>query len=338
MNNIILADAGSNMTLAALIAALFILVAVLILFVVIIPIPLWIAAVFSGVRISIFSLVGMRLRRVPPGVILNAMIQSKKAGLEVDSQSLEAHYLAGGNVFRVVHALVAADKAAISLAFQRATAIDLAGRDVLEAVKMSVNPKVIETPCVTAMAKNGIQLQAVARVTLRANIDRLVGGAGEETILARVGEGIVTTIGSSDTHKKVLENPDMISKTVLSKGLDSGTAFEILSIDIADVDVGKNIGAELQMAQANADKEIAQAKAEERRSMAIAYEQEMRAKIREMEAKVVEAEAQVPQAISDALNSGRLGIMDYYNMKNIMADTDMRHSIAHPASSKQQGK
>ena len=267
------------------------------------------------------------------------MIQAKKADLhDVSSDALEAHYLAGGHVLRVIFALVAADKARIPLTLQKATAIDLAGRDVLDAVKMSVNPRVIETPMVTAVAQDGIQLIAIARITVRANIDRLVGGAGEETILARVGEGIVTTIGSSDTHKKVLENPDMISKTVLSKGLDSGTAFEILSIDIADVDVGKNIGAELQMAQANADKEIAQAKAEERRSMAIAYEQEMRAKIREMEAKVVEAEAQVPQAISDALNSGRLGIMDYYNMKNIMADTDMRHSIAHPASSKQQGK
>ncbi|MBR2722846.1 MAG: flotillin-like protein FloA [Lentisphaeria bacterium] len=322
--------------LILLIASIILLI---IIFCVVIPIPLWIAAVFSGVRIKIASLVGMRLRRVPPSIILSAMIQAKKADLhDVTSDALEAHYLAGGHVLRVIFALVAADKARIPLTLQKATAIDLAGRDVLDAVKMSVNPRVIETPMVTAVAQDGIQLIAVARITVRANIDRLVGGAGEETILARVGEGIVTTIGSSDTHKKVLENPDMISKTVLSKGLDSGTAFEILSIDIADVDVGKNIGAELQMAQANADKEIAQAKAEERRSMAIAYEQEMRAKIREMEAKVVEAEAQVPQAISDALNSGRLGIMDYYNMKNIMADTDMRHSIAHPASSKQQGK
>ena len=322
--------------LILLIAAIILLI---IIFCVVIPIPLWIAAVFSGVRIKIASLVGMRLRRVPPSIILSAMIQAKKADLhDVTSDALEAHYLAGGHVLRVIFALVAADKARSPLTLQKATAIDLAGRDVLDAVKMSVNPRVIETPMVTAVAQDGIQLIAVARITVRANIDRLVGGAGEETILARVGEGIVTTIGSSDTHKKVLENPDMISKTVLSKGLDSGTAFEILSIDIADVDVGKNIGAELQMAQANADKEIAQAKAEERRSMAIAYEQEMRAKIREMEAKVVEAEAQVPQAISDALNSGRLGIMDYYNMKNIMADTDMRHSIAHPASSKQQGK
>ena len=312
--------------LILLIAAIIFLI---IIFCVVIPIPLWIAAVFSGVRIKISSLVGMRLRRVPPNIILSAMIQAKKADLhDVSSDALEAHYLAGGHVLRVIFALVAADKARIPLTLQKATAIDLAGRDVLDAVKMSVNPRVIETPMVTAVAQDGIQLIAIARITVRANIDRLVGGAGEETILARVGEGIVTTIGSSDTHKKVLENPDMISKTVLSKGLDSGTAFEILSIDIADVDVGKNIGAELQMAQANADKEIAQAKAEERRSMAIAYEQEMRAKIREMEAKVVEAEAQVPQAISDALNSGRLGIMDYYNMKNVMSDTNMRESIA----------
>ncbi len=314
--------------LVILFAVLAILVAVLMVFVVVIPIPLWIAAVFSGVRISVFSLIGMRLRRVPPAVILAALIQSKKAGLEVDSQLLEAHYLAGGNVFRVVHALVAADKANIQLSFQRATAIDLAGRNVLDAVKMSVNPQVIETPMVTAMAKDGIQLQAVARVTLRANIDRLVGGAGEETVLARVGEGIVTTIGSAASHKDILENPDRISKTVLAKGLDSGTAFEILSIDIADVDVGKNIGAELQMAQANADKDIAQAKAEERRAMAIALEQEMKARIREMEANLVQAEAEVPMSIAEALNSGSLGILDYYRMKNVIADTDMRLAIA----------
>ena len=322
--------------LIVLIAAIILL---LIIFCIVIPIPLWIAAIFSGVHIKISSLIGMRLRRVPPAIIISAMIQAKKADLhDVTSNALEAHYLAGGHVLRVIWALVAADKAQIPLTLQKATAIDLAGRDVLDAVKMSVNPRVIETPMVAAVAQDGIQLIAIARITVRANIDRLVGGAGEETILARVGEGIVTTIGSSDSHKKVLENPDMISKTVLSKGLDSGTAFEILSIDIADVDVGKNIGAELQMAQANADKEIAQAKAEERRSMAVAYEQEMRAKIREMEARVVEAEAQVPQAISEALNSGKLSIMDYYNMKNIMADTDMRHSIAHPVSGKNQGK
>ncbi len=325
MNGILLADIG--MSIAAVLA-LAVIVFLLIMFVVVIPVPLWIAAVFSGVRISLFALVGMRLRRIPPAVILNALIQSKKAGLDIDSQALEAHYLAGGDVRRVVNALVAADKAAIALSFQRATAIDLAGRNVLEAVKMSVNPKVIETPCVTAMAKNGIQLQAIARVTLRANIDRLVGGAGVETILARVGEGIVTTIGSAENHTDILENPDRISKTVLAKGLDSGTAFEILSIDIADVDVGKNIGAELQMAQANADKEIAQAKAEERRAMAIANEQEMKARIREMEANLVQAEAEVPMAISESLASGKLSILGYYKMKNVIADTEMRQAIA----------
>ncbi|MFA7230030.1 MAG: flotillin-like protein FloA [Victivallaceae bacterium] len=314
----------------AIVVMIVAFIAFLVIFSVVIPIPLWIAAVFSGVKISVFSLVGMRLRRVPPQVILSAMIQSKKAGLEVSSNDLEAHYLAGGNVFRVIYALVAADKANIPLSLQRATAIDLAGRNVLEAVKMSVNPKVIATPMVTAVAKDGIQLQATARVTVRANIDRLVGGAGEETILARVGEGIVTTIGSALSHKQVLENPDTISKTVLGKGLDSGTAFEILSIDIADVDVGKNIGAELQMAQANADKDIAQAKAEERRAMAVAHEQEMRAKIREMEAKLVDAESEIPMAIAESLASGNLSIMDYYKMKNIMADTEMRQSIASP--------
>ena len=319
--------------MVGIIALLVVLAAVFVIFVVVIPIPLWIAAIFSGVRVSVFGLVGMRLRRVPPQVILSALIQARKAGLEgISSNALEAHYLAGGNVFRVIFALVAADKAGIPLTLQRATAIDLAGRDVLEAVKMSVNPKVIETPVVAAVAQDGIQLQAVARVTVRANIDRLVGGAGEETVLARIGEGIVTTIGSATSHKLVLENPDMISKTVLKKGLDSGTAFEILSIDIADVDVGKNIGAELQLTQANADKDIAQAKAEERRAMAIALEQEMKAKIRQMEADLVAAEAEVPQAISEALASGRLGIMDYYRMKNVMADTDMRHAIAKPAA------
>ncbi|QSH41136.1 flotillin-like protein FloA [Lentisphaerota bacterium ZTH] len=326
---------GSLITIASLgtigtIALIAIIIFVLILFCVVIPIPLWIAAVFSGVKIGISSLIGMRLRRVPPQVILSAMIQAVKAGLEVNSNDLEAHYLAGGNVFRVVQALVAADKANIPLSLQRATAIDLAGRNLLEAVKMSVNPKVIETPMVTAVAKDGIQLRAIARVTVRANIDRLVGGAGEETILARVGEGIVTTIGSAKLYKDVLENPDTISKVVLDKGLDSGTAYEILSIDIADVDVGKNIGAELQMAQANADKDIAQAKAEERRAMAVAQEQEMKAKIREMEAKLVDAEAEIPMSIAEALAGGNLGIMDYYKMKNVMADTDMRKAIASP--------
>lgn len=306
-------------------------IAFIVIFSVVIPIPLWIAAVFSGVKISLFSLVGMRLRRVPPQVILSAMIQSKKAGLNISSNDLEAHYLAGGDVFRVIYALVAADKAGIPLSFQRGTAIDLAGRNVLEAVKMSVNPKVIQTPMVTGVAKNGIQLTAIAKVTVRTNLDRLVGGAGEETILARVGEGIVTTIGSATDHKQVLEKPDLISKTVLAKSLDAGTAFEILSIDIADVDIGINIGAQLQTAQANADKDIAQAKAEERRAMAVALEQEMKAKITEMQAKLVDAEAEIPMAIAEALSSGRLGIMDYYKMKNIMADTDMRKSIAAPA-------
>ncbi len=321
------APVGSIVAVGAVIAIVIFLI---ILFGVVIPLPLWIAAVFSGVKIRISSLIGMRLRRVPPQVILTAMIKAVKAGIQVDSNSLEAHYLAGGDVFRVVFALIAADKANIPLDLQRATAIDLAGRNVLDAVKMCVNPKIIETPLVSAVAKDGIQLKAIARVTVRANIDRLVGGAGEETILARVGEGIVTTIGSSQSHKTVLENPDLISKGVLAKGLDAGTAFEILSIDIADVDVGKNIGAELQMAQANADKDIAQAKAEERRAMAVASEQEMKAKIREMEAKLVDAEAEIPMAISEALANGNFSIMDYYKMKNIIADTDMRQSIAMP--------
>jgi uncharacterized protein YqfA (UPF0365 family) len=319
------------MTIIPLAIVLLLVIVFLVIFVVVIPIPLWIAAVFSGVRVNPISLVGMRLRRVPPQVIIAALIRANKAGLDgVKSNLLEAHYLAGGDVFRVIFALIAADKAGIPLSLQRATAIDLAGRDVLEAVKMSVNPKVIETPMVSALAQDGIQLHVLARVTVRANIDRLVGGAGEETILARVGEGIVTTIGSAHSHKKVLENPDLISKTVLAKSLDAGTAFEILSIDIADVDVGANIGAELQMDQANADKDIAQAKAEERRAMAIALEQEMKAKIREMEAELVAAEAEIPQAIAEALSGGRLSIMDYYRMKNVIADTDMRNSIAKP--------
>ncbi|MDD5598920.1 MAG: flotillin-like protein FloA [Victivallaceae bacterium] len=318
-------------TVAAIVITVVIVLFLIILFGVVIPLPLWIAAVFSGVKVRISSMIGMRLRRVPPQVILSAMIQAVKAGIPVDSNSLEAHYLAGGNVFRVIFALVAADKANIPLDLQRATAIDLAGRNVLDAVKMCVNPRIIETPLVSAVAKDGIQLKAIARVTVRANIDRLVGGAGEETILARVGEGIVTTIGSAVNHKTVLENPDLISKRVLAKGLDAGTAFEILSIDIADVDVGKNIGAELQMAQANADKDIAQAKAEERRAMAVATEQEMKARIREMEAKLVDAEAEIPMAIAESLANGNLDIMAYYKMKNIMADTDMRQSMAGPA-------
>ncbi len=293
-----------------------------------IPVRLWIEAVFSGVRIGIGSLIGMRLRKVAPAQIVRPLIAATKAGLRLGTNDLEAHYLAGGSVDRVVRALISADKAGIELTFQKAAAIDLAGRDVHEAVQVSVNPKVIQTPKVAAMAKDGIQLIALARVTVRANINRLVGGAGEETILARVGEGIVSTIGSSESHKKVLENPDNISKTVLAKGLDSGTAFEILSIDIADVDVGKNIGAELQTDQAEADKRIAQAKAEERRAMAVAQEQEMKARTQEMRARVVEAEAQVPLAMAEAFRQGNLGVMDYVRYRNVESDTEMRRSIA----------
>jgi len=293
-----------------------------------VPIGLWISAIAAGVRINIMTLVGMRLRRVPPSNIVLPLIKANKAGLDVNVNQLEAHYLAGGNVDRVVNALIAAHRAEIPLPFQRAAAIDLAGRDVLEAVQMSVNPKVIETPIVAAVAKNGIELKVKARVTVRANIDRLVGGAGEATVLARVGEGIITTVGSSIDHKDVLANPDHISKTVLSKGLDAGTAFEILSIDIADVDVGRNIGAELMTDQAEAEKRIAQAKAEERRAMAVAREQEMKAYTQEMQAKVVEAQAEVPHAISIALREGRIGVMDYYNMNNITADTQMRETIS----------
>ncbi|GAB1348573.1 flotillin-like protein FloA [Ignavibacteriales bacterium] len=300
-----------------------------------VPIGLWITAVSSGVKVKIFKdLVGMRLRKINPNVIVRAKITATKAGIEVEIPKLEAHLLAGGNVDKVVMALVSADKAQLNLSFERATAIDLAGRDVLEAVKMSVNPKVIETPLVAAMAKDGIQLKAVARITVRTNIERLVGGAGEATILARVGEGIVSTIGSSESHKHVLENPDSISKVVLSKGLDSGTAFEILSIDIADVDVGANIGAKLQADQAQADLQIARARAEERRAAAVALEQEMNAEVARQKAKVIEAEAEVPKAIAEAFRSGNLGIMDYYNLKNVQADTSMRESIARPDDSK----
>jgi uncharacterized protein YqfA (UPF0365 family) len=294
----------------------------------IIPLGLWISALAAGVRISIITLVGMRLRRVPPAKIVNPLIKSLKAGIDLNVNKLEGHFLAGGNVDRVVNALIAAQRAGIDLGFERAAAIDLAGRDVLQAVQVSVNPRVIETPVVAAVAKDGIEVKAKARVTVRANIERLVGGAGEETIIARVGEGIVTTIGSSDSHKAVLENPDMISRTVLSKGLDAGTAFEILSIDIADVDIGKNIGAQLQTDQAEADKRIAQAKAEERRAMAVAHEQEMKARVQEMRAKVVEAEAEVPRAFAFALREGNLGITDYYNLQNIQADTQMRDAIS----------
>lgn len=298
-----------------------------------VPFFLWISARVSGVNISLLQLFLMRIRKVPANVITQALIEAHKAGLsEVTRDDLEAHYLAGGNVVKVVHALVSAAKANIDLGFKMATAIDLAGRDVFQAVQMSVNPKVIDTPPVTAVAKDGIQLIAKARVTVRANIRQLVGGAGEDTVLARVGEGIVSSIGSSESHKEVLENPDSISKVVLRKGLDSGTAFEILSIDIADIDIGKNIGATLQMDQAEADKNIAQAKAEERRAMAIALEQEMKAKAQEARAKVIEAEAEVPKAMAEAFRSGNLGIMDYYKMKNIEADTTMRESIAKPAT------
>lgn len=293
-----------------------------------VPVGLWISAFAAGVRVGIFTLIGMRLRRVIPSRVVNPLIKAVKAGLNLSINKLEAHYLAGGNVDRVVNALIAAQRANIPLEFERAAAIDLAGRDVLEAVQMSVNPRVIETPIIAAIAKDGIELKAKARVTVRANIDRLVGGAGEQTIIARVGEGVVTTVGSAESHKEVLENPDSISKTVLEKGLDAGTAFEILSIDIADIDVGRNIGAQLQTDQAEADKRIAQARAEERRAMAVAREQEMKAMVQEMRAKVVEAEAEVPKAMAAALREGKLGVMDYYNMQNIISDTQMRNSIS----------
>ena len=295
-----------------------------------VPLRLWIEAMASGVHVGLGSLIGMRLRKVSPPAIVRPMIAATKAGLVLDVNELEAHYLAGGDVARVAYALISADKANIDLGFEQAAAIDLAGRDVFEAVQVSVNPKVIQTPKVAAMAKDGIQLIAVARVTVRANINRLVGGAGEETILARVGEGIVSTIGSADSHKAVLENPDKISKTVLAKGLDSGTAFEILSIDIADVDVGKNIGAELQIDQAEADKQIAQAKAEERRALAVATEQEYRAQVEEMRAQVIKAEAEVPRALAEAFRGGQLGVMDYMRYRNVEADTRMRDAIAGP--------
>ena len=312
-----------------LVLVLFGIIIFLSLFTYFVPIGLWITAYFAGVKVAIFKdLVGMRLRKVPPRQIVVPKISATKAGLDVSLDRMEAHFLAGGNVNLVILALISADKANIDLSFERATAIDLAGRDVLEAVKLSVNPKVINTPLVAAVAKDGIQVKALCRVTVRANIDRLVGGAGEETIIARVGEGIVTTIGSSETHKTVLENPDLISKTVLDKGLDSGTAFEILSIDIADVDVGENIGAKLQTDQADADLKIAQAKAEERRAMAKAREQEMTAQVVEMESRVKEAEAEVPRAMAEAFREGNMGIMDYYRMRNIQADTEMRDSIA----------
>jgi uncharacterized protein YqfA (UPF0365 family) len=302
-----------------------------------IPVGLWFKALVSGVRVSLLQLVFMRWRKVPPALIVNNLISSTKAGLHLNRDAMEAHYLAGGNLTKVVNALISADKANMDLDFQTATAIDLAGRDVLEAVQMSVNPKVINTPPVTAVAKDGIQLIAKARVTVRANIKQLVGGAGEETVLARVGEGVVSSIGSAESHKSVLENPDSISRLVLEKGLDSGTAFEILSIDIADIDIGKNIGAVLQMDQANADKNIAQARAEERRAMAVASEQEMRARAQEARANVIQAEAEIPKAIAEAFREGNLGIMDYYRYQNIKADTVMRESIAEsPSGDKKQ--
>ena len=311
--------------------SLIIIIVAVLLFLVIflsfVPIGLWISAAASGVNVGIFQLIGMRIRKVVPKRIVDPMIKATKAGLKLSINNLEAHYLAGGNVDRVVNALIAAQRAGIPLDFERCCAIDLAGRDVLNAVQMSVNPKVIETPIIAAISKDGIELRAKAKVTVRANIDRLVGGAGEETIIARVGEGIVTTVGSSLSHKDVLENPDSISRTVLGKGLDSGTAFEILSIDIADVDVGRNVGAQLQIDQAEADKRIAQAKAEERRAMAVAQEQENKAEVQGMHAKVIEAEAEVPKAIAEAFRGGKLGVMDYYTMRNVMADTQMRESI-----------
>jgi len=298
-----------------------------------VPVGLWISAIFAGVPVSLQSLVGMKLRKVNPHNIVEPLISATKAGLDLDIDEMEAHYLAGGNVGRVISAMISADKAAIDLNWQRATAIDLAGRDVLQAVQTSVNPRVINTPRVSAVAKDGIQLIAVARVTIRANLDRLVGGAGEETILARVGEGTVSAIGSADTHKSVLENPDQISRRVLDGGLDAGTAFEILSIDIADVDVGRNIGAQLQIDQAEADKQIAQARAEQRRAMAVAQEQEMVARTQEMRARVVEAEAEVPRAMAEAFRAGNMGIMDYYRMRNVQADTSMRESLGNEPDS-----
>ena len=307
---------------------LVLVIAAVMIFLHFVPLGLWISALAADVRVSIITLVGMRMRRVPPAKIILPLIKANKAGLDVQVNQLEAHYLAGGNVDKVVDALIAAHRAQIPLSFERSAAIDLAGRDVLEAVQMSVNPKVIETPIVSAVAMNGIELKIKARVTVRANIDRLVGGAGEPTIIARVGEGIVTTVGSASSHNDVLANPDDISKTVLGKGLDAGTAFEILSIDIADVDVGRNIGAQLQTDQAEADKRIAQAKAEERRAMAVAKEQEMKAYTQEMEAKVVEAQSEVPHAMAQALREGKLGVMDYYNLNNVQADTDMRQAIS----------
>lgn len=323
--SLLLSDIPSGISL---LVAIVLIVFVISVFFSIIPVRLWIAAIASNAKVSLFTLIGMKLRNVKPAMVVLPLIRATKAGIDVNINQLESHYLSGGKVGQVVDALIAAHRAKLELTFERAAAIDLAGRDVLDAVRMSVKPKIIETPPIVAVAKNGIEVRAIARVTVRANLDRLVGGAGEETVIARVGEGIVTTVGSAESHKEVLENPDMISKKVLSKGLDSGTAFEILSIDIADIDLGKNIGARLQIEQAEADKQIAQAKAEERRAIAIALEQEMRAKVEEMRAKVVEAEAQVPLAIAEAFKRGQLGIMDFYKMENLKSDTAMRDSIS----------
>lgn len=311
-----------------LIAILVIIVVFIVAFFTIIPIGLWISAIASGVKVSVITLIGMKLRRVKPANIILPKIKASKAGIDVSINQLESHYLSGGKVNSVINALIAAHRANLKLTFEKAAAIDLAGRDVLDAVKMSVKPKIIETPLVVAVAKDGIEVKVMARVTVRANLERLIGGAGEETVIARVGEGVVTTVGSSETHKQVLENPDAISAKVLSKGLDAGTAFEILSIDIADVDLGQNIGAKLQIEQAEADKQIAQAIAEKRRAIAIALEQEMVAKVQEMRAKVVEAEAEVPTAMADAFRKGNLGVMDYYKMENVKADTSMRQAIS----------
>lgn len=331
MNNLVVLFSDGSLFGSSIISSLLLialLVIVLAVFFSFVPIGLWISAVASNAKVGIFTLVGMKLRRVKPSVIVLPLIRATKANIPVNIDQLESHFLAGGKVGRVVDALIAAHRANLSLSFERAAAIDLAGRDVLEAVRMSVKPKIIETPAVVAVAKDGIEVKAIARVTVRANLDRLVGGAGEETVIARVGEGIVTTVGSSNSHKEVLENPDSISERVLSKGLDSGTAFEILSIDIADIDLGRNIGARLQIEQAEADKQIAQARAEERRAKAIAQEQEMKALVEEMKAKVVEAEAEVPKAMAEAFRSGNLGIMDYYKMQNVKADTSMREAIS----------
>ncbi len=322
-----------NVNVGGLVAGIVIIVVAVIAFFAIVPVSIWFRALVSGASISMGKLVGMRLRKIKIGMIVDAYITGKKAGLDINITELETHYMAKGDVLKVVNALISAHSANITLATRTAMAIDLAGRDVLNAVKVSVNPKVIETPIIAAIAKDGIELRCKARVTVRANISRLIGGSGEETIIARVGEGIVTTVGSAVSHKDVLENPDRISKTVLGKGLDSGTAYEILSIDIADVDVGRNIGAQLQMDQAEADKKIAQAKAEERRAMAVATEQEMKARIQEMRAVVIQAEAEIPKAMAEALRSGNLGVMDYYNMQNIQADTNMRNSIGGTDSS-----